>query len=343
MYTLAELARMVEGELLGDGGVAITSVGGIEDVRPGGITMVATAKVAAAAENSPAAAVIVPPGLPDLKKPMIRVSNPRLAFARILQVFMPPVERRPGVHPTAVIGSDLMMGPECSIGPLVSLGDRVRLGARVVLHPGVVIADDVEIGDESVIYPNVVVREGTSIGRRVIIHGGAVLGSDGFGFVPVNGRYVKVPQVGRVVIEDDVELGANVTIDRATTGVTLIKRGTKIDNLVQIGHNVVIGEDCAIVAMSGIAGSTRLGDRVSMAGQTGLVGHITIGSDSVIAARAMVINNLPPNSYVSGSPARPHAEDMRVAAAIGKVPELLKTVRDLQKRLAELEKKADDR
>ncbi|MGE5549641.1 MAG: UDP-3-O-(3-hydroxymyristoyl)glucosamine N-acyltransferase [Bacteroidota bacterium] len=340
MYKLAELARMVDGEVVGDGELSITGVGGIEDVVPGGITMVATAKVAQAADASPAAAVIVPPGLPPLKKPMLRVANPRLAFARLLEAYTPKPKYVPGIHPSAVVSPNLIQGADCSIGPLVYIGERVKLGARVVLYPGVVIADEVEIGDDTVVHANVVIREGTSIGRRCIIHGGTVIGSDGFGFVSANGRYVKVPQVGRVVIEDDVEIGANVTIDRATTGVTLIKRGTKTDNLVQIAHNVVIGEDCAIVALVGIAGSTRLGDRVGVGGQAGVVGHLTIGEDSVIAARALVINNLPPNSYVSGAPARPHAEDMRVAAAIGKVPELLKVVRDLQKRVAELESKS---
>jgi len=328
---------MVEGEFIGDGEITITGVGGIEDVQPGGITMVATAKVAVAAEGSCAAAVIVPSGLPPLRKPMLKVANPRLAFARILEVFAPRPCFAPGIHPSAVVSPSLQAGPDCSIGPLVSVGDRVTLGARVVLYPGVVIGDDVEIGDDTVIHANVVIREGTSIGRRAIVHGGTVIGSDGFGFVPSNGHYVKIPQIGRVVIEDEVEIGANVTIDRATTGVTLVKRGTKTDNLVQIAHNVVVGEDCALVALAGIAGSARLGNRVSLGGQAGVVGHLVIGSDSVIAARALVINNLPPNSYVSGAPARPHGEDMRIAAAIGKVPELLKTVRELQKRLAELE------
>ena len=328
---------MVEGEVIGDGAVEITSVGGVDDVRPGGITMVATAKVAAAAEASCAAAVIVPAGLPPLRKPMLKLANPRLAFARILEVFAPKPRFAPGVNPTAVVQQDLQMGPGCSIGPLVSIGERVRLGARVVLYPGVVLGNDVEIGDDTVIHANVVIREECRLGRRVIVHAGTVIGSDGYGFVPVNGHWLKVPQVGRVVIEDDVEIGANVTIDRATTGTTLIKRGAKTDNLVQIAHNVVIGEDCAVVALTGIAGSTHVGDRVSLGGQVGLVGHITIGNDSVVAARSLVINNLPPNSYVSGTPARPHGEDMRVAAAIGKVPELLKTVRELQKRLAELE------
>lgn len=337
MYTLEELARMVGGEAEGNGELVITGIGGVEDVRAGQITMVATAKIAAAAESSPAAAVIVPPGLPPLRKPMLRVANPRLAFAKLLQLFAPKRQYAVGIHPTAVVGADLSMGPDCSIGPRAVLGDRVKLGARVVIYPGVVVDNDVEIGDDTLIYANAVIREETKIGARVIIHGGAVIGSDGFGFVPVNGRYIKVPQLGRVVIEDDVEIGANATVDRATTGVTLIKRGTKTDNLVQIAHNVTIGEDCALVAFTGIAGSTRLGDRVSLGGQSGVIGHLVIGSDSVIAARGLVINNLPPNSYVSGTPARPHGEDMRVAAAIGKVPELLKTIRDLQKRLAELE------
>ena len=337
MYRLDELAGMVEGEVIGDGEVEITGVSGIEDARPGSITMVATAKVAAAAEASCAAAVIVPPGLPPLRKPMLKVANPRLAFAKILEVFAPKPEFVPGIHPSAVVQPDLQMGPGCSIGPLVSIGERVKLGARVVLYPGVVLGNEVEIGDDTVIHANVVIREECLLGQRVIVHAGTVIGSDGYGFVPVNGRWLKMPQVGRVVIEDDVEIGANVTIDRATTGVTLVKRGTKTDNLVQIAHNVVVGEDCALVALTGIAGSTRLGDRVSLGGQVGVVGHITIGSDSVVAAGSLVINNLPPNSYVSGEPARPHGEDMRIAAAIGKVPELLKTVRELQKRLAELE------
>ncbi|MGE5530191.1 MAG: UDP-3-O-(3-hydroxymyristoyl)glucosamine N-acyltransferase [Patescibacteria group bacterium] len=337
MYKLGDLARLVEGDVIGDADLPIAGVGGVDDVKPGDITMVASVKVAARAEESPAAAVIVPPGLPPLRKPMLKVANPRLAFARVLEVFNPPAPAPAGIHPSAVVSPDLSSGPGCSIGPLVVVGERVKLGAGVVIHPGVVIGRDVEIGDGTVIHANVVIREGTRIGRRVIVHGGTVIGSDGFGFVFANGHWVKVPQVGRVVIEDDVEIGANVTIDRATTGVTLIKRGTKTDNLVQIAHNVVVGEDCALVALSGIAGSTTLGDRVNLGGQSGLVGHITIGSDSVIAARALVINNLPPNSYVSGAPARPHGEDMRVAAAIGKVPELLRTVRELQKRLAELE------
>lgn len=337
MYKLDELARMVEGDVIGDGAVEIASIGGIEDVKPGGITMVATAKVAAAAEASCAAAVIIPPGLPLLRKPMLKVDNPRLAFARILEVFAPKPKFTPGIHPSAVVHQDLQTGPDCSIGPLVSIGERVRLGARVVLYAGVVLGDEVEIGDDTVIHANVVIREECRLGRRVIVHAGTVIGSDGFGFVPCNGRWVKVPQIGRVIIEDDVEIGANAAIDRATTGITLVKRGTKTDNLVQIAHNVVIGEDCAVVALTGVAGSTCVGDRVSLGGQSGLVGHLTIGNDSVVAARALVINNLPPNSYVSGTPARPHGEDMRVAAAIGKVPELLKTVRELQKRLADLE------
>jgi UDP-3-O-[3-hydroxymyristoyl] glucosamine N-acyltransferase len=211
-----------------------------------------------------------------------------------------------------------------------------------VLHPGVVLYDEVEIGDDTEIYANVVLGAQTIVGQRVIIHPGTVIGGDGFGFEKTpKGNHFKVPQVGRVVIEDDVEIGSNVTIDRATTGQTLIGAGTKIDNLVQIGHNVQIGKDNIMVAMSGIAGSTKVGDRVTIAGQAGINGHITIGDDTVVFARSMVISSLEPNSIISGQPARPHAEDMRIQAAAGKLPELLKTVRQLEKRLAELEDKTN--
>ncbi|HBL35907.1 MAG TPA: UDP-3-O-(3-hydroxymyristoyl)glucosamine N-acyltransferase, partial [Firmicutes bacterium] len=231
-------------------------------------------------------------------------------------------------------------GVGCHIAPLVSIGGCVKFGERVVIHPGVVIQDEVEIGDDTEIKPNVVICSGTKIGKRVIIQPGTVIGGDGFGFERNNqGKHFKVPQVGGVVIEDDVELGSNVTIDRATTGQTVIGAGTKIDNLVQIGHNVEIGKDNIMVAMTGIAGSTKVGDRVTLAGQAGINGHITIGDDTVVFARGMVISSLPANSVVSGQPARPHGEDMRIQAATGKLPELLRTIRQLEKRVAELEGK----
>lgn len=339
MATLGTLAELVQGQVVGDKNLEITGVAGLEDAQPGMISLVATVKVADLAKESKASAFIIPSNLPELGLTCIKVDNPRLAFAKILWYFHPKPEAAEGIHPSAVIEEGFKHGSGCSIGPLVYIGKNVTFGERVRIHPGVVIEDDTVIGNDTEIYSNAVIRNRTEIGDRVIIHPGTVIGADGFGFVTVKGEHFKVPQVGRVRIEDDVEIGANVTIDRATTGETLIKKGTKIDNLVQIGHNVQVGEGNIIVSMAGIAGSTRLGDRVTLAGQSGIVGHISIGSDSVVAARGMVIGNLPPNSFVSGQPARPHAEDMRIQAAAGKLPDLLKTIRNLEKRLTELEEK----
>lgn len=339
MTTLAELAKLVGGEVTGDPGLEIHGVSGIEEAQSGTITLIASAKLLPMARESRASAFILSSTFPDIGRPGIRVNNPRLAFAMVLGYFAPKISQSPGVHPSAVIGSNVKFGEGVSIGAGVVIGERVTIGDRAIIKPGVIIEDDVVIGEETLIHANVVLVDHTIIGSRVIINAGTVIGSDGFGFVTVNGKHTKVPQIGNVVIEDDVEIGANVTIDRATVGTTRIRRGTKMDNLIQIGHNVSIGEDNLIVAMTGIAGSSHTGDRVTLAGQTGLTGHIKIGSDSLVMARGMVIGNLPPNSIVSGSPARPHSEDMRMLAASGKLPEMLKTIRDLQKRITDLETK----
>jgi UDP-3-O-[3-hydroxymyristoyl] glucosamine N-acyltransferase len=337
MASLDQLAALVGGEVIGNGELEITGVSGIGDARPGTITLVGGEKVLAMAEKSPAAAFIFPKNLllpPELAG--IRVDNPRLAFAKILRFFHPPQAFPAGIHPSAVIEEGFKHGEGCYIGPLVFIGKNVTIGDRVTIHPGAVIEEETEIGDETVIHPNVVIKNHTLLGKRVIIHAGAVIGSDGFGYVPDQGKHLKIPQAGRVIIEDDVEIGANTTVDRATTGVTLIKRGTKIDNLVQVAHNVEIGQDSLIVAQTGIAGSARLEDRVTLAGQTGIKDHVTIGADTVIAARGMVIGNVPAGSFYSGQPARSHPEEMRIKAATGRLPELLKKVKDLEKRLAGL-------
>ena len=339
MATLGELAELVNGKVVGDSEIEISGVSGLEDAKLGEISFVATTKVLNLVKTSQASAFIFPPNLKDLGFKGIEVDNPRLAFAHILWYFNPKPVLQEKIHPSAVIGEGFNCDAGCHISPLVYIGDNVKLGKRVNIHPGVVIEDNVEIGDDTEIYSNVVIRERTIIGRKVVIHPGTVIGGDGFGFVTVNGEHFKVPQVGIVVIEDEVEIGSNVTIDRATTGQTLIKRGTKIDNLVQIGHNVEVGLNNIIVAMSGVAGSTKLGERVTMAAQSGITGHVTIGNDTVVAGRGMVISSLPPNSFVSGQPARPHGEDMRIQAAAGKLPELLRTIRQMEKRLAELEGK----
>lgn len=350
MATLTELAAMVKGSIAGDEACKITGVAGVEDVKQGQITMAASARVIEEAVMSPAAAVIVPFINPQMEglihnlekrapmKPLLQVANPRLAFAQILHFFYPDRACRPGVAPSAVIGRDFR-GSACEIGPLVYIGDDVQIGPGTIIFPGAVIGDRVRIGAETIIHANVVIREDCVIGNKVQIHAGTVIGSDGFGYVTVDGEHYKVPQIGKVVIEDEVEIGSNVSIDRATTEATLIKRGTKIDNLVQIAHNCELGANNMICGQAAIAGSTKLGDRVTMAGRAGAIGHLKIGNDTVIAACSTSIGNLPPYSFVSGTPARPHAEDMRIQAAAGRLPELLKEFRELQKKVVELEGK----
>lgn len=338
MPTLVELAKLVKGEIIGDGTMEITGVAGLEDAKPGEITFAASDRVVSKALNSQASAVIVPINVTEISKPAIKVANPRLAFAQVLNLFFPPTVVTPGIHPTAVIGENFKNGG-CSIGALVYVGNNVTIGAGTLVHPGAVIEDEVVIGSNSIIHANVVIRERCIIGDNVQIHAGTVIGADGFGYVTVNGENIKIPQVGKVIIESDVEIGANVAVDRATTGVTLIKRGSKIDNLVQIAHNCEVGEQNIICGQAALAGSTKLGDRVTLAGKAGVVGHVKVGDDSVVAACAMVINSLPPNSFVSGAPARTHAADMRNQAAIGRLPDLLKEFKELQKKVAELEER----
>lgn len=339
MPTLLQLSKLVKGTVIGDGNVEITGISNIEEAQSGDIALVANLRGLEQVNNSAAAALIVPVNIDEVNKPAIQVANPRLAFAQILAYFAPQESYQPGIHPTAVVG-DGFNGEGVTIGPFVYIGKNVTIGAGSVIFPGVVIEDNVQIGANTFIRANVVILAGTVIGNKVQIHPGAVIGADGFGYVTVDGKQIKVPQLGKVIIEDEVEIGAAVMVDRATTGVTLVKRGTKIDNLVQIGHNCQIGEDNVIVAQVGIAGATKLGDRVTLMGKASVVGHLQIGDDTVVAAHSLVINSLAANSFVSGTPARPHAMDMRIQASAGRLPEVLKEIKELQRKVAELEEKA---
>lgn len=341
MYKLSELAQLVGGELVGNGNLKITGIASLEDAGPGDITFAADEKHLPLAKQSKAAAVIVPKDAEDIGKPVVRVVNSRLAFAILLEKFAPKLHIEKGIHPTAVIAESAEVGDGCSVGAHVYIGENARIGRNVTLYPGVFIGEGAVIGDNTLIYPNVVIREFVQVGKNVIIQPGAVLGGDGFGFVNVNGRQRKVPQIGTVIIEDDVEIGANVTIDRATCGKTVVGRGTKIDNLVQLGHNVVIGQDCLIVAMAGVAGSSTIGNRVTLAGQSGVAGHISVGDGTTVAAQALVAGNIPAGQFVSGYPARPHWESMRVVAAQNKVPDLIKRVKALEKELEGLKQHLD--
>src|SRR5574341_2580980 len=284
--SLAQIHQVTGGELIGSPEATIMSLASLSDARSTDLSFVTGDRLLKTRDSIQAGALLVHRRLPELRCPYIVLANPLLGFARVAQTFFcPPVPPR-GVAESTVQETDVQIGSNVSIWPGVTLGDRVRIGSSVTLYPGVFVGDDSAIGEHTVLYPNVVVREGCRIGARVIIHSGTVIGSDGFGYVQDEGRHHKIPQLGGVIIEDDVELGANVTVDRATFGQTVIKRGTKVDNLVQIAHNVTIGEDSILVAQVGIAGSTRLGHHVVVGGQAGLADHIQIGDHVMIASRA---------------------------------------------------------
>ncbi|HID94478.1 MAG TPA: UDP-3-O-(3-hydroxymyristoyl)glucosamine N-acyltransferase [Candidatus Latescibacteria bacterium] len=339
--TLAELARIIGGCLCGEEDTLITGVAPIEEAVKGDITFITGRRYQRLLKSTKASAVILPKGMEEIAPvPAITVQNPQFAFLKAFKHFYPQrCDFAAGIHPTALIGENTELGEGVSIGPNVVIGERVKVGPEVVICANVVIGDDCQIGGSTFIYPNVTIREETHIGTNVIIHPGAVIGSDGFGFVQEKGRYYKIPQIGRVVIEDDVEIGANTTIDRGTMGVTRIGRGTKIDNLVQIAHNVTVGEDTVIAGQAGISGSTHIGKGVKIGGQAGFVDHIQVGDGASIGAQAGVTKSIPPGLAVSGYPARSHILAKRIEASESRLPEILKLLREQDKRIAELEKK----
>jgi len=278
--------------------------------------------------------------LPGGGKIIFAVDDVEAAMANVLPLFAPPIQRpAPGIDPSAKISESARLGPGSAVAANAVIGQRTILGARVFLHPGVVIGDDVTLGDDCEIYPNVVIRERVTIGHRVSIHAGSVIGSDGFGYRWDGKQHAKVPQIGTVVIEDDVEIGSCVCIDRAKFGFTKIGRGTKIDNLVQIAHNVQIGPHSIIVGQTGIAGSVKLGTGVVLGGQTAVRDHITIGDGAMVAARSAIANNVPAKATVSGMPALPHRQSLREQAAIRRLPELIVQVRKMQEEIDALKKK----
>lgn len=335
---LAEISALVEGQIIGQPDIVVTGVSSVEAAEPGHLVYVEGDRFIKSALASKAAAFVVGRQIPELSRPQLLVSNPRYAFACIVQRFFVLPYRARGIAEQISRGRDVQIGSDVSLWPFVTLGDRVRIGARVTLYPGVFIGDDSAVGDDSILYPNVTVRESCRIGNRVIIHSSTVIGSDGFGYVQHQGRHHKIPQLGMVTIEDDVELGANVTVDRATFGHTIIKRGTKVDNLVQIAHNVSIGEDSILVAQVGIAGSTTVGNQVMIGGQAGLAGHIQIGDRVMVAARAGVNRSLASDQVVSGAPVMPHEAWVKAQAVIPRLPELRQQVRALQERVRRLER-----
>ncbi len=335
--TLGELATLVGGKLEGDPSMEVEGIASLEEAQEGQISFLADLKHISRLEKTRASAVIVPHQLPPFTKPVIRTSNPYLAFAKVQSFFSYIPYSPTGVDPRACVCPGAEIGKDVSIYAFVYIGAESKIGDRVVLYPGVYIGPKAQVGEDSVLYPNVVVMERCLIGRRVIIHAGTIIGSDGFGFVQEDNRHIKIPQVGIVQVDDDVEIGANCTIDRATMGKTWIKRGVKTDNLVHIAHNVVVGEDTLLVAQVGIAGSTKIGQRVALGGQVGLVGHINIGDDVKVGAQSGVAQDVPAGQIVSGTPAIPHRDWLRAQAIFSKLPEMKRTISALEKRIANLE------
>jgi UDP-3-O-[3-hydroxymyristoyl] glucosamine N-acyltransferase len=336
-YSLGELAELVGGSVEGSPTLVITGVAGIQEAQPGDITFVAQQKYLRALKTAKASALILDRTMPA-DRPAIRVDQPYLAFATLLTLFYPRPHPRTGIMAPVVIGEHVRLGQEVTLLPFVTLSDDVTIGDRVVMYPGVFVGPGSSIGDDTVLYANVTIYDRVTIGRRVIIHAGAVIGADGFGYAQgPNHHHHKIPQVGGVRIEDDVEIGANVCIDRATLGETLIRRGTKIDNLVHIAHNVEVGEDNLLLAQVGISGSCRLGAHVTLAGQVGVVDHAQIGDYATVIAQAGVAKDVEPRAIMAGSVAMPHTLWRRVQAATPRIPELLRTVIALERRIAVLE------
>ncbi len=341
--TLSELARLVGGKVSGDTKTLVTGIAGIRESKRGDITFLANRKYQPMLAECRASAVVVSPDVNGTPMPAIKVKNPDMAFAKIVEAFAPaPPRFYKGIHPTVVLGEDVSIGKDVSVQAFTVIQDEVEIGDGTVLSPGVYVGHGAKIGKNCLIYPRVVVRERCIIGNNCIIHSGTVIGSDGFGFSTVSGVHHKIPQIGIVQIDDDVEIGANVTIDRARFGKTHIGRGTKVDNLVQIAHNVSVGEHSFIIAQAGIAGSASVGDNVILAGQSGVDGHRHIGNNVVVGAKAGVTKDVPDNLFVSGFPAQPHDKELKVQAILRKLPELAGQIKDLEERLREIEKTAKD-
>ena len=337
--TLQEIAEMIGGVCSDAQELEIHALADIDHAGPNHLTFAVPPHLEKA-EASNAGAVIIGTDVETFAKPAIRVSNPRAAFAQLLAAFSTRAEIKRGIHPTAVIGENVKLGENVAIMAYAVLDDNVTVGDNTVIYPHTYVGVGSVIGSDTILYPNVTVYEGCRIGNRNIIHSRTVIGGDGFGFATKDGVHHKVPQIGNVILEDDVEIGAHVGIDRAAMNSTIVGKGTKIDNLVHLGHNVVLGEGCLVVAQTGISGSTIVGHHVTFGGQCGTVGHINIGSNSILAARSGLIADVPEKSFYAGFPAGPHVNWLRQEASARKVPDLIKQMKKMEKRLAELESKS---
>jgi UDP-3-O-[3-hydroxymyristoyl] glucosamine N-acyltransferase len=333
--TTGDIAKHLDGQVIGDSTVVLTGFAPADKAKPGDLTFAENETYFLRAEQSAASAVLVEGDFRPGAKTMVRVASARIAFARVLPLFFPEPAFSPGVHPTALVAGSAEVDATAYVGPFCVIGDKAQIGPRCALHGGNHLGAGTVLGADSQLFPNVVIYPRTQIGQRVRIHAGTVVGADGFGYVLDGGVHRKVPQVGQVIIHDDVELGANVTVDRGALGPTIIGRGTKIDNLVQVAHNVTIGEHSLIIAQVGIAGSTKLGNYVTLAGQAGLAGHLKIGNKVVVAAQSGVMHDIPDGERWLGAPAQPDRKAKRQILALQQLPELIRRVAELERKLGD--------
>ena len=336
-FTAAQIAEKIQGIVLGDGSITLTGVATAESANSSDLTFAEKESYFAAAELSQAAAILVTGEFTSNTKVLIRVPNARVAVAKLLPLFFPPDEHSAGVHPSANIAASAQVDPTVHIGPNCVIGARVKIGARSVLLGGNHVGRDSQLGDDVHLSPNVVIYPQCHIGNRVTIHAGTVIGSDGYGYVFDEGRHRKILQVGKIIIHDDVEIGANTAIDRGALGATVIGQGTKIDNLVHIAHNVVIGRNCLVMGQTGFAGSTRLGDYCVIASQSGIAGHLKLGNQAMVGAKSGVMRDIPDKGVVLGIPALPDKQTKRQMIALQQLPELIRRTRELEKQVAELQ------
>jgi len=332
-FTVAEIAALVGGQVIGDSSLVLTGFAPADRAHPGDLTFAENEPYFLRADQSAASAILVDGSFQSQAKVLIKVPNARIAFAKVLPHFFPEPLFAAGIHPSSVVSSSAQIDPSVHIGPHCVVGDKARIGPNCVLRGGNHVGAQCQLSGEVVLFPNVVLYPNTEIGNRVRIHSGTVIGADGFGYVLDNGIHRKVPQIGNVIIRDDVEIGANVTIDRGALGPTVVGRGTKIDNLVQIAHNVSLGEHCLIVSQAGIAGSTKLGNYVVLGGQVGLAGHLKIGNRVSIAAQSGVMHNIGDGEKWFGYPAQPDRQTKRQIIALQQLPELLRRVAELERKL----------
>jgi UDP-3-O-[3-hydroxymyristoyl] glucosamine N-acyltransferase len=338
-FRVDAVAEHLGGSLVGDGSVLVSGIAPLAEAGPTDLSLYADPRYRRQLQSTRAGALVTREPVAEVSVPQIVHPEPFVALAAIVDLFHPRASHSPGVDERASVAPSARLAPDVTVHPFAFIGEGASVGARTVLHPGVFLGAGASVGEDSVLWPNVVIREGCRIGNRVVIHAGAVLGADGFGFARKDGQFVKIRHVGIVVVEDDVEIGANAAIDRATLGRTLVRRGVKIDNLVHIAHNVEIGEDSAMAAQVGVSGSTVIGKRVLMGGQVGIVDHLEVGDDAVLIAQSGVIGDVPGGAVLSGYPARPHREVLKAAAEIRGLERLKERLRDLDEEVRELREK----